>query len=90
MPRAITAVLSGGGAKAAAHLGALEILAQNGIVPTRFVATSMGAVVAAGLAAGLSVAEVQTRLRRIRKDDVAKFAGNIAAIRKSVEAARGK
>ncbi len=73
MPRAITAVLSGGGAKAAAHLGALEILAQNGIVPTRFVATSMGAVVAAGLAAGLSVAEVETRLRRIRKDDVAKF-----------------
>lgn len=73
MARQVTAVLSGGGAKAAAHLGALEILAQNGIVPTRFVGTSMGAVIAAGLAAGLSVAEVQGRLRRIRKDDVAKF-----------------
>lgn len=73
MAKAVTAALSGGGAKAAAHLGALEVLAQNGIIPTRFVGTSMGAVIAAGLAAGLSVAEVLQRLRRIRKDDVAKF-----------------
>ncbi len=73
MKKAVTAVLSGGGARAAAHLGALEVLAQNGIIPTRFVGTSMGAVIAAGLAAGLSVAEVHRRLSRIRKDDVAKF-----------------
>jgi len=73
MARNVTVVLSGGGAKAAAHLGALEVLAQHGIVPTRFVGTSMGAVIATGLAAGLSVAEVQRRLARIGKDDVAKF-----------------
>ncbi len=73
MVKEIIAVLSGGGAKAAAHLGALEVLAQNGIVPTRFVGTSMGAVIAAGLAAGLSVAEVRRRLGRIRTGDVAQF-----------------
>jgi predicted acylesterase/phospholipase RssA len=46
-------VLSGGGAKAAAHCGAMKALAERGIVPARFVATSMGAVVAAGLASGM-------------------------------------
>jgi NTE family protein len=71
MSRRVTAVLSGGGAKAAAHLGALEVLAQAGIIPTRFVGTSMGAVIGAGLAAGLSIAEVLGRLRTIHRDEVA-------------------
>jgi len=71
MTRRVTAVLSGGGAKAAAQLGALEIAAQHGVVPTRFVGTSMGAVIGAGLAAGLSIAEVGTRLRAVSRDDVA-------------------
>lgn len=71
MSRAVTAVLSGGGVKAAAHLGALEVLAQTGLVPTRFVGTSMGAVIGAGLAAGLSLVQVQARLRAIRRNDVA-------------------
>lgn len=71
MAIALTAVLSGGGAKTAAHLGALEVLAQSGLVPTRFVGTSMGAVIAAGLAAGLSLAEVTGRLRAVRRTDVA-------------------
>ena len=71
MSRQVTVVLSGGGAKAAAHLGALEVLAQAGIIPTRLVGTSMGAVIGAGLAAGLSIAEVLGRLRAIRRDDVA-------------------
>lgn len=69
--RAVTAVLSGGGAKTAAQLGALEVLAQGGVVPTRFVGTSMGAVIAAGLAAGLSIAEVLDRLRQVEREDVA-------------------
>jgi NTE family protein len=71
MTRRITVVLSGGGAKAAAHLGALEVLAQQGVVPTRFVGTSMGAVIAAGLAAGLSIAAVLAQLRRVKRSDVA-------------------
>lgn len=69
--REIVAVVSGGGVKAAAHLGALEVLAQSGMVPTRFVGTSMGAVIGAGLAAGLSIAQVRARLGGIRREDVA-------------------
>ena len=46
-------VLSGGGAKTAAHCGAMRALAERGVVPVRFVATSLGAVVAAGLASGM-------------------------------------
>lgn len=46
-------VLSGGGAKAAAHCGAMKALTERGITPARLVATSMGAVVAAGLASGM-------------------------------------
>lgn len=45
-------VLSGGGAKAAAHCGAVRALRERGIEPARYVATSLGAVVAAALAAG--------------------------------------
>jgi NTE family protein len=74
MTSRVTVVLSGGGAKAAAQLGALAVLAQGGIVPTRFVGTSMGAVIGAGLAAGLSVAEVVARLRALHPDDVAAVA----------------
>jgi NTE family protein len=68
---AITAVLSGGGVKAAAHLGALEVLSQAGYVPTRFVGTSMGAVIAAGLASGWSIAEVRAKLAPIERPQVA-------------------
>jgi NTE family protein len=69
-PREITAVLSGGGAKAAAHLGALRALQVAGLRPTRFVATSFGAVIATGLAAGLTHEEVVARLLTVRERDV--------------------
>ena len=58
----LTAVLSGGGAKAAAHLGALGALREAGLIPTRYVGTSMGAVIATGLAAGLSIEAVEAQL----------------------------
>ena len=45
-------VLSGGGAKAAAHCGAVRALRERGIEPTRYVGTSLGAVVAAAFASG--------------------------------------
>ncbi len=55
-------VLSGGGAKAAAHAGAVRALTERGITPSRYVATSLGAVVAAALAAGLETDEIVRRL----------------------------
>ncbi len=67
----VTAVLSGGGAKAAAHLGAVEVLMARGLAPDRYVATSMGAVMAAVLAAGLSPEEAIRRLGGVIRSDVA-------------------
>ena len=51
MTQRVTVVLSGGGAKAAAHL-APRGRWRSGARPVRYVATSMGAVIAAALAAG--------------------------------------
>jgi NTE family protein len=71
--RRITAVLSGGGVKAAAHLGAIRALRDAGLAPTRYVATSMGAVFAALLAEGLTPEAVFTRVRGVRRRDVARL-----------------
>jgi NTE family protein len=66
----ITAVLSGGGAKAAAHLGALRTLAAEGIHPTRYVGTSLGALVATGLAAGAGFDELEAQLLSVREREI--------------------
>ena len=55
------AVLSGGGAKAAAHIGAVRALLESEMEPSRYIATSMGAVIAAGFAAGLGPEAVLER-----------------------------
>ncbi|HEV8355183.1 MAG TPA: patatin-like phospholipase family protein [Gemmatimonadales bacterium] len=66
----VVAVLSGGGVKAAAHLGAVRALVAAGLAPARYVGTSMGAVIGAGLAAGLPAGEVAERLFLVRQRDV--------------------
>jgi NTE family protein len=63
--RAVAVVLSGGGAKTAAHVGAARAVAEAGLVPVRYVGTSMGAVIAAGLAAGTSPAALLDRLAEV-------------------------
>jgi NTE family protein len=52
-PRVVV-LLSGGGAKAAAHIGALRALTEAGLAPAHIVGTSMGAVMGACFAAGLT------------------------------------
>ena len=71
--RRVTVVLSGGGVKAAAHLGAVRALTEAGLHPTRYVGTSMGAVMAAALAAGETPEEILERARGIRRRDVARL-----------------
>ncbi len=76
-------VLSGGGAKTAAHLGAVRALSEAGLVPSRFVATSMGAVMAAGLAAGVEHEALLARLteagpRGISREPLAVVSGLFA------------
>ncbi len=63
--RRVTVVLSGGGAKAAAHVGAVRALAEAGWTPARFVATSMGAVIAAALAGGMAGDDLLARLTEV-------------------------
>lgn len=72
MSRRVVAVLSGGGAKAAAHFGAVEALAARGLAPGHYVATSMGAVAAAVLAAGVAPAEGLARFAGVRREEVAR------------------
>jgi NTE family protein len=57
-------VLSGGGARAYAHIGAVKALRERG-VPIDFVGgVSMGAIVAAGIAMGWDDQEAETRIRQ--------------------------
>ncbi|MDI1363925.1 MAG: patatin-like phospholipase family protein, partial [bacterium] len=57
-------VLSGGGARAYAHIGAIEAMRERGI-PIDFVGgASMGAVIAAGLAMGWDDGEMEVRIRK--------------------------
>ena len=68
----VTLVLSGGGAKSAAHLGVCRALAELGMVPARYVATSMGAVIAAALAAGAEREALLDRLADVGSAGVVK------------------
>ena len=73
-------VLSGGGAKTAAHLGAYRAAREAGFEPVWYVATSMGAVLAAGLASGVGNDELLERVtqlgaRSIVRDPLAPVAG---------------
>jgi NTE family protein len=70
--RAVELVLSGGGAKTAAHLGAVRALSEAGLIPSRFVATSMGAVMAAGLAAGVEHQALLARLTEVGPRGIAR------------------
>lgn len=63
--------LSGGGARGLAHIGVLKILAREGIPINCLSGTSMGGVIAAGYAAGMSPTDMEreaiatTRLRKL-------------------------
>jgi NTE family protein len=62
--RSVGVVLSGGGARGYAHVGALRALHEHG-VPIDFVGgASMGAVIAAGCAFGWDDAEMEARVRK--------------------------
>ncbi|MGH7509791.1 MAG: patatin-like phospholipase family protein [Gemmatimonadales bacterium] len=63
--RPVALVLSGGGAKTAAHLGACRAVKEAGFEPVWYVATSMGAVIAAGLASGVGNDELLERIAKV-------------------------
>ncbi|MFH1690458.1 MAG: patatin-like phospholipase family protein, partial [Candidatus Eisenbacteria bacterium] len=63
-------VLSGGGARGAAHAGVLEVLEELRIPVDCIAGTSMGSVVGGLYACGLSPQEIEANLRAIDWDDV--------------------
>ena len=58
-------VLSGGGARGAAHVGVIEVLEELRVPVDCIAGTSMGALVGAAYASGMSVAEMEQALREI-------------------------
>src|SRR4051812_21845548 len=52
-------VLSGGGARGAAHIGVLKVLEENHVPIDAIAGTSMGAVVGGLYASGLNAADVE-------------------------------
>jgi len=58
-------VLSGGGAKAMAHIGLLKVMEEEGLRPDRIAGTSMGSVVGALFAMGYSAEKIEAELRSI-------------------------
>lgn len=55
--------LGGGGALGIAHVGVLRVLQRNGIIPTKWAGTSMGAIVGAMYCNGVSL----TKMKKIAK-----------------------
>ena len=72
-PGKVVAIFGGGGAKAATDLGAARALQEAGLAPAHFVATSLGAVMAAMLAAGLDPEEALHRVAAVASADVVSF-----------------
>lgn len=70
-PERVSLVLSGGGAKALAHAGAWVALEELHHRPQRIVATSLGAVVGACLAAGMSYEDIVSWTTRVTRREVA-------------------
>jgi NTE family protein len=61
-------VLSGGGAKALAHIGALKVIEQAGIQLDYIAGTSMGAIIGAMYSLGYSAQQIEDYLREVDWD----------------------
>jgi NTE family protein len=68
--------LAGGGAKGAAHIGVLKVLEEMHVPVDCIAATSMGAVVGGGYAAGLSANELEQFLKGVDWKSVIGGVGN--------------
>jgi NTE family protein len=77
-----TLVLSGGGMKGMAHIGVLRALEERGMVPSLVIGTSMGSLVGATWANGMSPARMIDRARVIRRRDIFQIAHTDMAFRR--------
>jgi NTE family protein len=59
--------LSGGGARGLAHIGVLKVLEREGVLVDCLAGSSMGGIIAAAYAAGVTVAELEKEALRMAK-----------------------
>ena len=69
-------VLSGGGVRAAAHIGVIKALEEHGFFPTHIAGTSAGAIVGALYAHGYSCGEMISFFKEVQILDFKKYALN--------------
>ncbi|WP_426050145.1 patatin-like phospholipase family protein [Brevundimonas sp. SL161] len=88
--RAVGLVLSGGGARAYAHIGAVSALHEAGVRFDFLGGSSMGAVIAAGPALGWTDEELDARIRTafVRSDPLSDLAFPIIAMTRAGKVAR--
>jgi len=77
-----TLVLSGGGMKGLAHIGVLRALDEQGLTPSLVIGTSIGSLVGATWASGMSWADMSVRARAIRRRDIFQIAHADMALRR--------
>lgn len=70
MAKKLGLALSSGGARGAAHIGFLQALEENGIVPSYISGSSMGALVGACYAAGMSPRQMRDELFKLKTRDL--------------------
>jgi NTE family protein len=87
---AVGLVLSGGGARAYAHIGAIKALHEAGVCFDFLGGSSMGAVIAAGPALGWTDEELDARIRRafVASDPLSDLAFPIIAMTRARKVAR--
>src|SRR5438034_734141 len=68
----ICVVLSGGGARGAAHVGVLKVLEEMRIPIDCIAGTSMGSIVGGSYAAGASIAEMEQQIKSITSETLFK------------------
>jgi len=78
-------VLSGGGGRGAYHIGVLEALVERGWMqdgqgPNIIAGTSIGAINAAALASGLTVAELKQRWLAMHTEEVHRLSSDLPAV----------
>jgi NTE family protein len=66
----IAVVLGGGGLKGFAHIGVMRALRERGIRPAVYAGASIGALIAAAAASGMSIAEMAWRAERLVRRDL--------------------
>lgn len=72
-PRHIGLALSGGALHGAAHIGVLRVLEREGICPTIVAGTSVGAIIGAAYAAGVSVEDMSSMFQKASWPDLVKL-----------------